>query len=181
MKILRRTLFGNPILRQAARRLSREEVLSSEVQELIKNMYYTLETKKYGIGLAAPQVGRGLAVSVIAIRPKPWRPHAEHADLIIINPEIIATEGKRTGMWEGCISFGGGKHFPYAKALRYKKLRLRYYDKKGTVCEKDFVGLLAQAIQHETDHLNGVLFVDRVRDTKSYVTASEYNKRYREV
>ncbi len=180
MKILRRTQFGNPVLRQIARRLERDEILSEPIQALIADMYHTLDKKKYGIGLAAPQVGHSLAVSVIHIRKLPWRPNVEEADLIIINPEIITTYGRRSGMWEGCISFcGDQKEFPYAKALRWKKIRIKYLDEQAKPHEKDFDGLLGHVLQHETDHLNGVLFVDRVRDTKSYVTLSEYNKRFR--
>ncbi len=180
MKILKRTQFGNPVLRQIAVRLSRDEILSDTTQALIANMYYTLEQKKYGVGLAAPQVGESLAISAILIKPMPWRPDVEETQLTIINPEIIATYERRSAMWEGCISFcGDQKEFPYAKALRWKKVRVRYLDEQAKLHEEDFDGLLAHVLQHETDHLNGILFVDRVRNTKSYVTVSEYNKRYR--
>ncbi len=179
--VLKRTQFGDPVLRQVAQRLSRKQILSAEVQQLVRNMYYTLEKKKYGVGLAAPQVGVSLAISAIAIKPTPSRPHAQATQLTIINPEIIKTYGRRTGMWEGCISFcGDQKEFPYAKAMRYKKIRLRYMDEFAQVHEDDFDGLLGHVMQHETDHLDGIFFVDRVRDTTTYVTTSEYTKRYSE-
>lgn len=180
IKILRRTQFGNPVLRQVARQLDTAEIRSEAVQTLIQNMYYTLERKKYGIGLAAPQVGESLALSAILVMPMPWRPTVEEVKLTIINPKVIETYGRRTGMWEGCISFcGEQKEFPYAKALRWRKVRVKYQDERGEWHEKKFDGLLAHVLQHEIDHLNGILFVDRVRDPKTYVTVGEYIKRYR--
>lgn len=178
MKILRRTLFGNPILRQKARTLTPDEIRSEEVQELITAMRETLKTRKFGVGLAAPQVGKDLALSVIGIKPTPNRPHEKNIDMVIINPEIVRTYGSRTGLWEGCISLGSGPDSPYAKAMRFKKVRVRYTDEKGKPHEADYQGLLAHVLQHEIDHLHGILFVDRVRDTTTYVTQSEYRKRY---
>jgi peptide deformylase len=180
MKVLKKTSFGNPILRQVAQRLSPEEIANDEIQQLITDMYYTLEKKKYGVGLAAPQVDMPVAISTIHIQPVPWRPDVEEYKLTVINPEIVKAYGRRQGMWEGCISFcGDQKDFPYAKALRYKKVRVRYLDEQAVEHEADFEGLLAHVLQHETDHLNGVLFVDRVRDNSTFITTSEYTKRYR--
>lgn len=178
MRMLRRTQFGNPILRTPARRLEKSEITSVKTQELIRNMLATLEHKKYGVGLAAPQVGIGVALAVLSIKPTPTRPQIKSEQLVIINPEIVKTYGRRTGMWEGCISFGDVRNFPYAKALRYRKIRLRYHDGQGRQHERDFDGLLAHVLQHEVDHLNGILFVDRVRDPKTFMNVSEFKKRY---
>jgi peptide deformylase len=175
MKILRRTQFGNPILRQKARRLSEDEILSNGIQSLIKNMRHTLLNRNYGIGIAAPQVGKNVALSVIELRATSTRPNlpkSEWLSMDIINPEIIKTYGNPAEKWEGCLSLDN----VFAKAVRYKKVRVRYMDKKAKVHEKDFDGLLAHVIQHETDHLNGILFVDRVKDTTTYVSESEYKK-----
>ena len=181
-EILQLTQFGNPILRKVAKHLTRNEIKSEKIKRLIKDMYYTLDRKKYGVGLAAPQVGEPLAISAIHLQPLPWRPEAKERKLTLINPEIIETHGRRTGMWEGCISFcGGQKEFPYAKALRYKKVTIKYTDEDGKTQKESFEGLLGHVIQHEVDHLNGILFVDRVKDTTSYVTVSEYDKRYRQM
>jgi peptide deformylase len=171
-KILRRTEFGNPVLRRTTNRLSKEEILSAATQQLIENMYYTLELKKYGVGLAATQVGQSLAVSVIDTKPTPTRPELKRQKLTIINPEIMKLMGKKTAMWEGCIS--GSKL--YAKVPRHTKIRLKWQDEKARTHEQDFDGFLAHVIQHEVDHLNGTLFVDRVKDTTSYMTFNEYKK-----
>jgi peptide deformylase len=177
-QVLNRTLFGDPILRQKARRLSVEEIKSEEIQTLIADMRYTVEAKKYGVGLAAPQVGQSVALSVISIKTTPSRPDLEDIDFVIINPEIIEMYGSRSQQWEGCISFGSGTNFPYARCLRWRKIRLRYLDEHGKRHEKDFEELLAHVLQHETDHLNGVLFVDRVKDSKSFMMVSEFKKHF---
>ncbi len=177
MKILKRAEFGDPILRSVARRLSNEEILSPEIQELITDMYYTLDKKKYGVGLAAPQVGQGIAVVTIGIKATPSRPDLTEQKLTLINPEIIEYYGNRTGMWEGCIS---GTTI-YAKAMRYKKVRVRWQDETSKLHEQDFDGFMAHVMQHEIDHLNGVLFVDHVSDTKTYMTISEYKKRRKQI
>ena len=169
---LKRREFGDPILRQTAKRLSLLEIKNSNTKQLIKNMQTTLDSKKYGIGLAAPQVGRSLAIGVIAIKPTPARPDALIFVLVVINPEIIKTYGNKKPMWEGCIS--GSRLF--AKVPRWRKIRLKYFDEKAKILEADFDGLIAHVLQHEIDHLNGILFVDRVKDSTSYCTFSEYKK-----
>jgi peptide deformylase len=178
MKTLRRTQFGNPVLRETAQRLSADEITSPKIQELIANMRWTLQNKPYGIGLAAPQVGQGMAISVIGIKPTPSRPGNPTLDMVIINPEIVATHGEKEPMWEGCVSFGDTRNFPYALVPRYARVRLRWHDERAQQHEQDFDGITAHVLQHETDHLNGVLFVDRVEDTMSYMTISEYKRRY---
>jgi peptide deformylase len=175
MKILKRAEFGNPILREVARCLTDAEIKSPETQVLIEDMYYTLDKKKYGVGLAAPQVGRGVSISTIGIKATPTRPDLKDEKLTIINPEIINYYGQKTGMWEGCIS---GTTI-YAKAMRYKKIKMQWQDENAQHHEQDFDGFMAHVLQHEVDHLNGVLFVDRVKDSKTYMTIAEYKKRYR--
>ncbi|CAN5648126.1 peptide deformylase [soil metagenome] len=172
-KILRRSQFGNPLLRQKAKELSKNEILSPPIQGLIKNMLYNLENKKYGVGLAAPQIGESIALSVISIKPTPARPELKRQELTIMNPKIVQEYGRRTGMYEGCIS---GPDL-FAEVLRYKRIRLSWLDEKAKKHERDFDGFMAHVLQHEIDHVNGILFVDRVKDTKSYMTISEYKKR----
>lgn len=175
MEILERTQFGNPILRKATQLVSADDIGSKKIQGLIADMKYTLEEKKLGIGLAAPQVGEELAVAVIAIRKSKTRPEAENFDLVLINPAITETVGSRTQLWEGCISAGSnGKADLFAKVPRYRKIRVTYLDEQGKRHDKYYTGLRAHVMQHEVDHLNGVLFVDRVKDTKTYMTHKEY-------
>ena len=140
-------------------------------------MRYTLERKKYGIGLAAPQVGRSIAIVIIGIKPRPNRPKAPMLNLTVINPVILKKYGGKGPMWEGCLSFGNTQNFPYALVPRYKKVRVHWLEEKANQHERDFNGLPAHLLQHEIDHLNGILFVDKVQDTTSYMTITEYKKR----
>lgn len=176
MKSLRITQFGNVVLRAKTDNVSKVEMKISNFKNLINNMYFTLSDKKLGIGLAATQVGESKRVAVINIQKTAVRPEVEEFKLTIINPEITKYVGRKTQMWEGCISAGAGRAGLFAKVPRYKKVELSYFDEKGETHINTYDGLVAQVIQHEVDHLNGVLFVDRVVDTKSYMTYSEYKK-----
>ena len=176
MKLLTLTRFGNPILREEAKKLSPTEIKSDEIEELIANIRYTNDQKKYGVGLAAPQVGVAVSLSVIGIKPSPNRPELEKFDSVIINPSYIGI-GRRVGMWEGCQSCGKGKETLFGKALRYRRIRATWVDEHGKIQREELHGFVAHVFQHETDHLHGVLFVDRVKDTKTYMMADEYRKR----
>lgn len=176
MKLLPITQFGNPILRQAAMPLGDEEIRLAETQSLIDDMFYTLRQKKLGVALAAPQVGQGKAVVVVLVQPTKHRPKAEPLEAVWINPEIVRTFGRRTQQWEGCISGGKGNAGLFAKVPRYRKLEIKYMNQGGEPEQHIVSGLVAQIAQHEIDHLHGNLFVDRVRDTKTYTTYSEYMK-----
>lgn len=177
MKIIE---FGHPLLRQKAKTLSEKEIRSLKVQKLIKEMQEFLVPKKMGVGLAAPQVGEGLSLAVISIRPVKNRKDVEEFDLVIINPKIVRMFGKRRQEWEGCISGGALRSGLFAKVPRYKKIELEYRDEKGRKHQEIFDGLPAHVIQHEVDHLNGILFVDKVKDTKTFRTYSEYIKLVKE-
>lgn len=174
MKTLPRIEFGHPLLRAKARQLAPEEMVSPKIQALIANMRHTLTTKKLGVGLAAPQVGEGIALSIICTRPTAHRPHVEPFDAVIINPKITQTFGKQMLMWEGCLSAGASGLF--AKVPRHKAVEVEYYDEAGELQCKRFEGLQAQVMQHEIDHLNGILFVDHVKDSSTYMTLKEYKK-----
>lgn len=175
-RLLRLTRAGNPILRDTMPHVKIEQIQSDEVQQLIRAIKYTNETKKYGVGLAAPQVGERLALSIIGIKPTPNRPSRQRFESVIINPAYEGI-GYRTGMWEGCQSFGRGDNLLFGKALRYKKIHATWYDENATFHNEELDGFVAHVFQHETDHLNGTLFVDRVRDTKTFMLADEYRKR----
>lgn len=176
MTQLKITEFGDLVLRKKARFLTLAEMQNAQTKKLIANMYALLTEKKLGVGLAAPQVGQSVAVAVVKIQKTAVRLEVEDFKLTIINPKITKTYGYRTQMWEGCISSGQKEHGLYAKVPRYKKIRLEYYDEHAEKQELMVSGLPAHVIQHEIDHINGVLFVDRVKDTKTYMTYEEYKK-----
>ena len=182
MTHLARTQFGNPVLRRVCRSLSPAEITSAEIQTLLNDMKSTLIDNKLGIGLAAPQVGKPIGVAVIAIRPTAHRPRVKPFDLVLINPVITKPQGEKYEMWEGCISAGSnGTADLFAKVPRYKQITVQYLDEHGKSHTKSFAGLKAQVVQHEVDHLNGILFVDHVTNPKTYMTYSEYMNRIRKV
>lgn len=176
MNVLRLRRFGDPVLRQLARRLSPDEIVSKDIRALIKNIRETNAAKQYGVGLAAPQVGVSVALSVIGIKPTPTRPDLEPFETVIINPSYEGI-GHRTGLWEGCQSCGKGNNTLYGKALRYRKIRASWLDENAEEHTEELDGFVAHVFQHETDHLNGILFVDRVRDTRTYMMADEFRRR----
>ena len=176
MKNLQIAEFEDGVLRLKARFLTLAEMQSPATSELIENMHHTLISENLGIGLAAPQVGQSVAVAVVNIHKTQVRPEVEEFKLTIINPRITQTFGRRSQLWEGCISSGKKRHGLFARVPRYKKIELEYYDQSAQKHTDIFEGLPAHVIQHEVDHLNGILFVDKVKDTKTYMTYCEYKK-----
>lgn len=175
-KVLGLTRVGNPILREVMPHLTAEEIASNEVQTLIANIRYTNQEKQYGVGLAAPQVGARYALSVIGIKPTPNRPNLEPFEQVIINPQYEGI-GRRTGLWEGCQSIGSGDDTLFAQALRHREIDAEWIDEHGEYHKEILGGFVAHVFQHEADHLNGILYVDRVRDRKTFMMADEYRKR----
>ena len=174
-KILERTQFGNPVLAKPATKLSKQQILSNQTQELIADIKFTLLSKKLGVGLAAPQVGVSVSLSVICIRKTSARKDRENFELIIINPDYQGI-GSKEPMWEGCLSLGTKNSPVFAQAMRYKKIKATYHDELGVKQTITLKGLPAHVFQHETDHLNGVLFPQRVEDHTTWMNASEYKK-----
>ncbi len=166
--------FGDPILRKRSTRLKIDDIQSQRIKNIIQKMKKMLLNGDIGVGLAAPQIGESLAVSVIIIRPTKYRPKLKKFEQVIINPSYKGN-GVKNDMWEGCLS--AGKSGLFAKTPRFKKINAVYFDDNGKKHDKTLTGLKAQVFQHETDHLNGRLFVDIVEDTKSYMTYKEYEKR----
>jgi len=175
-KLLEVVRFGNPVLRKIARRLSSDEILSPENQRLVDDIRHTNLKRKSGVGLAAPQVDKSVALSVIGIKPTPNRPNLEPFESVIINPSYTGV-GKLVGMWEGCASCGNNEDALFAQVERYKTIHATWYDERAVYHEEKLSGFVAHVFQHETDHLNGILFIDRVKDTTTYMMADEYRKR----
>jgi peptide deformylase len=159
------------------KRLTRTEIVSDKIRNLVANMRHTIEEESYGVGMSAPQVGESLAISIIAIKPTPNRPELKRFDKTLFNAEIIETYGRRVGMWEGCASVGSGDDILYAKVPRYKKVRVAYLDETGQRRIEVLDGFVAHVAQHEIDHLSGVMLVDRVRDKSTFMMGDEYKKR----
>ena len=153
--ILDIVLQPNVILREQSRPLSNQEILQPDNQQLIHNMLETMHEKD-GIGLAAPQVGKSLQICVIT---KNFT-NEQKQDLILINPTW-----KKAGFWkawgdEGCLSVPD----IYGDVKRYKKIKVQALDINGKLIKFSAKNFLARIIQHEVDHLNGVLFIEKARN-----------------
>ena len=156
--------YGHPALRQRGARIS---AITAETRELAENMLETMYDA-HGVGLAAQQVGRALQLTVVDVREVTDRPStlqiagqtvpvAEHMPMVLLNPELTPTSEPVTGP-EGCLSFPE----IYADITRPATVRVRALNLKGESLDFDCGGLLAKAIQHEVDHLQGILFIDRM-------------------
>ena len=150
MPVLRVTKHGERVLKTACPPVD-FAALKPELDVLLKNMWATMAAAR-GVGLAAPQVGLSLRVAVIDVKPE-----GKSSRLVLINPELVSTEGELKDE-EGCLSIPG----VYAKLKRFAKARVRALDEHGEPWELTGEGLLARAFQHELDHLDGKLFVDRL-------------------
>ena len=150
MPVLRITKHGEKVLKTACPPAVYEE-LSPRLPELLRDMWATMRAAR-GVGLAAPQVGLSLRLAVIDVKPD-----GKSDPLVLINPEIIMQEGQLKDE-EGCLSVPG----VYSKLQRFAKVRVRALGADGVVWERTGEGLLARAFQHEIDHLDGKLYVDRL-------------------
>jgi peptide deformylase len=166
--ILEVTKYGNPVLRQKGAAI---ETVTPEIKQLIADMFETMYATK-GIGLAAQQVGKAIQLTVLDLRGVTDRPSTLELDgkpadvdkfmpLVLINPEIKPLNDPVLGP-EGCLSFPE----LYGDVLRPESVEVKALNEKGKPIEFRCGGLLARAVQHETDHLNGILFIDRM-DRKS--------------
>src|SRR5581483_6559950 len=144
----------HPVLRARTRPVGAED--EAAVRELVPRMFATMYAAP-GIGLAAPQVGVPLRVTVIDLMPD-----EKPAPLVLINPEIIAASDEMSTREEGCLSLPG----QYAEISRPARVKVRYRDLTGMRQEVEADGLLATCLQHEIDHLNGVLFIDHLSALK---------------
>lgn len=150
MAVLRVTKHGERVLKTPCPPVD-FAALKPELPALLKNMWATMAAAR-GVGLAAPQVGLSLRLAVIDVKPE-----GKSQRLVLINPELLSVEGEVKDE-EGCLSIPG----VYAKLKRFSKARVRALDENGEPWELTGEGLLARAFQHEVDHLDGKLFVDRL-------------------
>lgn len=177
-KLLNFVPADSPILREKCQELRLDEIKSAEIQSLIDDLFYTVKNSSRGVGLSANQVGRREAISVVATKPTPARPDLEIFEKVFVNTKIVQTFGNSELMWEGCLSTAVDENGEPAMAQvpRFQKIKIEYFDRNGQkVCEV-IEGFVAQVLQHETDHLNGVLFTDLI-DQGGMISYQEYIER----
>jgi len=144
-------LIGNPILRQKAKKIHRFE---PSLQKLVNDMFETMHAAN-GIGLAAPQIALSIRLFVVECEDKETEKHYKVA---MANPEIIKSEGEQRGV-DGCLSIPGYYGINVRRAAR---IVVKGQDVRGKPMKVDAEGLFAWALQHEIDHLNGILYLDRL-------------------
>ena len=163
--------LGDPGLREVAKRV--EDQTAPEIRTLVEDLADTLafwrETTGYGRGIAAPQIGVNLRVIFLRLPgEEPWP---------LVNPEIISRSEEKIVVWDACLSFLS----IFMQVERHREITVRYRDLRGEKHEicADEERNLSELLQHEIDHLDGILCIDRVTDLRTVCTKEEFEKRYR--
>lgn len=157
----------NPVLREIAKPVDPNFIGTSEFKKIIRDMKSALRGQEDGVAIAAPQIGVSLRIFVVSgkvlemLYPDKTE-KKKYPDSVFVNPEIVKLSKERDVMEEGCLSV----RYLYGKIERAKKARVKALDEKGKEFEIGASGLLAQIFQHETDHLDGRLFIDSATDIK---------------
>lgn len=165
MKTLPRTQFGNPVLRAKSKTVPAAYLKTAAFKHLVKQMFYTMRNAK-GVGLAAPQVNKSLRLAVIGVPALRFR-------RVLVNPKITWHSKSKILDWEGCLSFVDGR----GEVPRWSAVKVEYTNEKGERVKEAYVGYLARVFQHEIDHLNGFVYVDRMTDMRTLMTYKEFIKR----
>jgi len=165
------TLLGHPVLRRVLRRLKPEEIRSADVQRLVREMAVTMDEYD-GVGIAGNQAQEDLAVFVMGL-PKGTKRHPEGIELtVVFNPEIRPIGDEYEEDWEGCLSVPDLR----GKVRRRAKLELTGLGLDGKAFKRVYEGFPARVVQHETDHLNGLVYLDRMDGLKTLTYISEMGR-----
>ena len=176
MAIRKIASVGHPVLRERARNLSRDELASPAIQRFIDDLVETMRDAN-GAGLAANQVYEPIRICAIEVSNNPRYPYKPNIPLtILVNPEVELVGDETFDNYEGCLSV------PNLRGLvpRRTRARIRAWDRDGGEIDREVVGLGAGTFQHEIDHLDGLLFLDRVTDSRSLCTWTEFERFHRE-
>lgn len=176
-KILQQT---EPVLRKIAPEVPLGDIPTPKVQTILKEMSQALATQADGVAIAAPQIGYSLRIFVVAgkvfdkdfLNPekdKKERKATNYKDVVFINPTILKLSKKKAWVPEGCLSVRPW----YGQTHRSTQALIEAYDENGVKFTRGGSGLLAQIFQHETDHLNGILFIDHAKELKEEALPNE--------
>ncbi len=163
--------MGNPILRVKARSLEPTEVRRPDFQKLIDDMIETMDEYR-GIGLAAPQVHESVRLVLVGVQGEEENDDTEIKVVPLINPVITPLGDELVEGWEGCLSIPEVR----GRVLRSPRVSIDALDRRGKPIKLDMEGFPARVAQHETDHLDGVLFIDRMRSFETLTYLDEYAK-----
>jgi peptide deformylase len=154
--------MGHPLLLRTAQPVM--DFNTAALEELIDDMFDTMAALN-GVGLAAPQIGESLRVVIFSVENNPRYPDAEPVPAtVLINPEIKILSSEQQSDWEGCLSVPGMR----GMVPRYNHIRYRGFDASGALFEREVKGFHARVVQHECDHLDGVLYPQRIRDMSQF-------------
>ena len=176
---------GEEVLRSPARTLDRDEILSRTTQDLIENMRETMRNAP-GVGLAAPQVGVSLHLAAIEDRAE-YHSKLTRAQLAerqrvpvpfhaLINPRIVSSDGGPVEFFEGCLSVSGY----VAIVPRAQRVKVEFLNERAEPTTVDAEGWYARILQHEIDHLNGTLYIDRMH-SRSFCTVENFERLWKEI
>ena len=167
--------MGHPVLRARATQVSPADIKSPRIQQLIDDMFETMK-EYHGVGLAAPQVHESLRLFVAGFAPRPGEEEEEDDARVplmaLINPEITPLGSETQEDWEGCLSIPEIR----GRVPRAREIEVKAYDRRGRRVSIHARGFTARVIQHETDHLDGVLFMDRMRSLETLTYLEEFNR-----
>jgi len=167
---------GHPVLRERAREVSVEELATPEVQQLIDDLIDTMHAAN-GAGIAANQIGVPLRVTTIEVNHNPRYPYKPQIPLtVVVNPEIEFLDDELVEINEGCLSVPNLR----GNVMRHVNIRVRYLDRDGVAHDAVKRGLTAGTFQHECDHLDGKLFLDRVTDPTTFTTWEQFERFHRD-
>jgi len=166
--------LGHPVLRTPASQVIVPAL--KPIRDLASDMLATL-VEANGVGIAAPQVFEGLSLFIVASRPNARYPDAPSMEPeVMVNPEIIERSDDLIPGWEGCLSIPGFRGL----VPRSRRIRVRYQTLDGESLDREFTDFVARVIQHEDDHLHGLVFLDRLASVQDIVTEQEYLARFAE-
>lgn len=171
MSILKIARMGHPVLRQRARRVEPGEITTPAFQKLIDDMVETME-EYHGIGLAAPQVHESVRLVLVGIEDERDGESAALRVIPVVNPEIAPVGSEVAEDWEGCLSVPDLR----GRVPRAVEVRLRGLDRKGRRLDLGLRDFPARVAQHEVDHLDGILFVHRMRSLDTLTFLEEFGK-----
>lgn len=162
--------LGNPLLRERSHPI--EDITGERTQQIIVDLLTTVKQSN-GVGIAAPQVGERVRLFIMASRPNPRYPHApEMEPTAMINPRILSHSEETEKGWEGCLSVPGIRGL----VPRYKTINVEYIGQNGQVHRQQLTDFVARIFQHELDHLDGIVFLDRVETTQDLMTEHEFQE-----
>ena len=175
MAILKVARMGHPVLRARAKPIEAADITSPRIQDLIDSMFETMQEYQ-GVGLAAPQVHESLRLFVAGFPPRRGD-DGEDEDtrvplMALINPEITVVGNNTGDDWEGCLSIPDVR----GKVSRALEIDVRAYDRRGRKINLHAKGFTARVIQHEADHLDGVLFFDRMKSFETLTFLEEFGR-----